>query len=416
MANENNCNGHFTEDDEMSSYKKDSNLAVTFRILYDTEITGKDFYLSFNPVMSHQIFGENESIFGYRSLTITLNYLHNSAKCYVNIKNSGQIKSDVHKPDDIMESLNPWLPENYVTKEEDFLMLHKTEKHDLIHGKILHEFKDKQKCQLFPDDEIFSTYKVTHCDLTDDNFKSFHSRFETFVIWFIDGANFIDLDDEKWEIFYVYEEITHPKTQKIYVTPVGYCTVYKFFAYPESIRPRISQFFILPSHQRLGLGTALYETVFKVFQSKSEVVDITVEEPTSNFQIIRDIHDCLMVKKSFSENLMKVFKSPPKKIFNKMKDMKLGKKQSQRVYNILCCLEAESSKTTYDQHLNNIKNKIEKDVKEKMNGIKKARDEAGFEVNMDVISDMKTMIESEFKRYMEDLEISIKCIKKTLEV
>lgn len=46
-------------------------------------------------------------------------------------------------------------------------------------------------------------YKITACDLTDENFKELHTRFETFIVWFIDAANFIDLEDERWLIFYV---------------------------------------------------------------------------------------------------------------------------------------------------------------------------------------------------------------------
>lgn len=59
------------------------------------------------------------------------------------------------------------------------------------------------------------------------------------------------------------------------ISPVGFCTIYKFYAYPDKIRPRISQFFILPTHQRRGLGTKLYENVINYLREQPEVVDIT---------------------------------------------------------------------------------------------------------------------------------------------
>lgn len=48
-----------------------------------------------------------------------------------------------------------------------------------------------------------STFMITKNDTSNKEFQDFHARFETFIIWFIDAANYIDLDDEKWLIFYV---------------------------------------------------------------------------------------------------------------------------------------------------------------------------------------------------------------------
>ncbi|CAG9858719.1 unnamed protein product [Phyllotreta striolata] len=410
MASENNSEVS-QGDEEMSVYKKDANAVVTFHVHYGpTEKISKN---SFKPIMSHQVFGENECIFGYRSLEIDLNYLHNSARCYVNIKSSGAIKSSIHKPDDVMESLNPWLPENYCSSEEEFSSMCQKENHELIFGKVIHEFKDKNRCTIFPNDEVHSSYKITHCDLTNAEFKAFHARFETYVIWFIDGANFIDLEDEKWDIFYVYEEVEHPQTLQVYTSPIGYCTVYKFFAYPENIRARISQFFILPSHHRRGIGSTLYKTVFETLKSDPKVIDITVEEPTSEFQRIRDIHDGLLLWKLLKERDLRILSLPMKRLFSVIKELKIGKKQSNRLYDILCGLSTINDKVSYQEYLTNIKNRIERENKEKINYSKCLRQDS--QTSPSFISDQVSLLLNEFKSYTRDIEISIEYIKNRLD-
>lgn len=39
--------------------------------------------------------------------------------------------------------------------------------------------------------------------MDEDDFKEFHKRYQTLIIWFIDAANFIDLEDPRWEIMYL---------------------------------------------------------------------------------------------------------------------------------------------------------------------------------------------------------------------
>jgi GNAT superfamily N-acetyltransferase len=67
------------------------------------------------------------------------------------------------------------------------------------------------------------------------------------------------------------------ETDRTIRSPVGFCTVYKFFLYPNSTRPRISQFFILPTHQRRGIGSKLYSAVYNYLKDLPESRDITGE-------------------------------------------------------------------------------------------------------------------------------------------
>ncbi|XP_028136374.1 histone acetyltransferase type B catalytic subunit [Diabrotica virgifera virgifera] len=413
MAGTSSSNGHLEcEDEEMSVYRKDSNAVVTFNIVFNERHLTEP-CLTFKPIMSHQVF-ENECIFGYKSLAIKLTYLHNSAKCYVDVVSSGIIERDGHKPDDVMECLNPWLPENYTTDRDEFTQWISKEQHDVIFGHIIHEHVFKGEFFEDPSVEVQYTYKITQCDIADEDFKKFHQAFETYVIWFIDGATFIDLDDEKWEIFYVYEEVKHPKTGEMCITPVGFCTVYKFYSYPANIRSRISQFFILPTHQKRGLGTALYQAVFKTLQSLSSVTDITVEEPTPIFQKIRDRSDCRLVKESLEKNKLDISSTHIKKIFAHLKDLKFGKKQIQRIYDILCGCEASLDKFTYNQFFKNINKRIESEVNNRMKvGMKKMRLVTEGNATHALV-DEEAVAKAEFQKYKEDLESAVNYVKNKL--
>lgn len=53
--------------------------------------------------------------------------------------------SDIYKPDDIMQSLEPWLPNESTTDETEFKKMLENERHDLIFGTVLAEFKDKKE-------------------------------------------------------------------------------------------------------------------------------------------------------------------------------------------------------------------------------------------------------------------------------
>lgn len=71
---------------------------------------------------------------------------------------------------------------------------------------------------------------------------------------------------------------------------VGYATVYQYYAYPQNVRPRISQMLVLPPFQKFHIGTQFLETIYK-FYMKQSVVDITVEDPSEEFQQLRNFVD-----------------------------------------------------------------------------------------------------------------------------
>ncbi|KAK9871205.1 hypothetical protein WA026_011485 [Henosepilachna vigintioctopunctata] len=283
--------------------------------------------------MAHQIFGPRETIFGYKQLAIKLYYLHNSSKCFVKIEHSGKVEHI--EADDIMQKLDPWLPTNYTTSEEEFVQIVKNEKHNQMFGTVIHEFEKSAEVIAVPSRSTTCKYKITQCDLGDPLFQEYHQRFETYITWFIDGANFIDLNDERWLIFYMYEEYTHPVTGEVFITPIGFTTIYKFYSYPSGIRARISQFFILPTHQLRRLGSALYKTVFKHITQMPEIVDLTVEEPNESFQAMRDACDAVFLYDDIKENNAGLYEESETIFLEYVQQFKFCKRQAWRLTDIL---------------------------------------------------------------------------------
>ncbi|VDM03087.1 unnamed protein product [Schistocephalus solidus] len=178
-------------------------------------------------------------------------------------------------------------------------------------------------------------FVIYHVDQSADNFDEFikyHERMEPFLIYFIDGSSFITLD-ENWS-FYIFSP------EKRYGL-VGFLTVYAFYAFPEHVRPRISQALILPPFRGMGHATRLLEAVYDDFVPLPKVVDITVEEPSVEFQRLRDFLDC---KRCLQLN--EYTPSCPKRRRTSVvasavtlnpasEKLKLCRKQAYRVYDIL---------------------------------------------------------------------------------
>lgn len=45
------------------------------------------------------------------------------------------------------------------------------------------------------------TFEIYKCNHADPKFQSYFQRLQSFVLWFVDAANYIDIDDPQWMIF-----------------------------------------------------------------------------------------------------------------------------------------------------------------------------------------------------------------------
>ena len=107
-------------------------------------------------------------------------------------------------------------------------------------------------------------FEVYKCEESTPRFRDYHERLQTWIMFYIDAASFIDIDDDNWKMFLMFEKTGGPGSESYSI--VGYITVYQYYAYGRDtnmMRPRISQMLVLPPFQRQGLGSQLLETVYR---------------------------------------------------------------------------------------------------------------------------------------------------------
>ncbi|XP_065309933.2 histone acetyltransferase type B catalytic subunit isoform X1 [Dermacentor albipictus] len=314
----------------LEAYVVSANDVVHFKLVMTTDDIEDD-DIAFNPEMSHQIFGEGESIFGYRDLQVKLYYGSCSLTPYLGMSYTEKIdlkKSDGLKADDVLKTVLEKLPSGVHTNIDEFVSILPKETTFRPFGELLHSFKIGKG-------GLSRTFELYSAGVTTPGFLDYHARMQSFILWFIDAASYIDSDDEKWEYFVLHEKRV---VDGVTCYPfVGYATVYRYYAYPTHIRPRISQMLVLPPYQKMGLGTELLQGVYNFYRDRSDVLDITgMEDPSEVFTRLRDFVDarnCLKLASFAKEHLLKGFSEEMWK--EAQQKLKVNKKQARRVYEIL---------------------------------------------------------------------------------
>jgi histone acetyltransferase 1 len=114
---------------------------------------------------------------------------------------------------------------------------------------------------------------------------------------------------------------------------VGYATTYRWwfykpeggehtvqdgqFPYPEELRfstlpsrLRIAQFLILPPHQNSGHGSHLYNAIHTAAVEDPTIVELTVEDPNENFDVLRDQSDYRILRPEFVKRQVNLNPNP----------------------------------------------------------------------------------------------------------
>jgi histone acetyltransferase 1 len=237
----------FNGKDELEEFICPAETAVEMKFVKNEE----DFFnndLVFHPTFTHQIF-DNEMIFGYKNLKIKLYYISDWLDVHINISFDEKVDPNSHKgakANDVYGTLLECIPEDYVITNQDVFLSNLVERQTFKpHGELLHVHTDNER----------KTYEIYKVDIVTSSFKEYYTKLQTFALWFIDAASFIDIDDAQWTFYLIYEKYQcNDSPQESTYRIVGYTTVYLFYAYPDMIRPKISQMLIFPLYQRRGLG------------------------------------------------------------------------------------------------------------------------------------------------------------------
>ncbi|CAF5071605.1 unnamed protein product [Rotaria magnacalcarata] len=158
-----------------------ANEIISFKLIRsEKDLNEKN---EFGPEFTHQIFGENERIFGYKNLKVDIYCLSSSLNFYLNIDYDEKInpkKYNQFKADDLVESLNQWIPLSTTTNLDLFLSKLKNENEYLPFGEqiLTYELQGEKKSLSYSINRVNQNF----CD--DKKFVERYSRLETFLVFF----------------------------------------------------------------------------------------------------------------------------------------------------------------------------------------------------------------------------------------
>lgn len=154
---------------------------------------------SFHPEYAHQIFGENESIFGYKDLRVRLFYTAGPLNIYLGTKYTGKvddISKDGMKADDVVGKVTKLLATGcFYTNIDEFLSKLAKEESFQPFGEKIHSWT------IEADKNEVRTFEIYECNKNTPGFLAYHARLQTFLLWFVDAASYIDIEDPQWQFF-----------------------------------------------------------------------------------------------------------------------------------------------------------------------------------------------------------------------
>lgn len=384
---------------DFSSYTHDGNFSIYFKLVHNRREAEEDIRQDvFFPDFVHQFFTEHERIFGYKKPILRFFYSASRLKRYVKFDYEDKLtkEKDGLEADDVLEQLNPVLEEQEYTQDLNTFLADvesEDEKNFKPPGDMIKEFEkpfvkpkmisraqaEQIGCQIAngangihctngnsssyqngnelshasssATDKEQGTmppkkrYQIYHADCNSQNFKQFQARMQTLIMWFIESANMIDYEDPKWDFFIIFERYNPTMESDPHALAVstedryyfaGYATVYRYFAYPNKTRPRVSQMLILPPYRRNGLGTTLLQSIYDFYKNQPATLDITTEDPDEDFIAMRDYLDCkncLELPSYSPENLKKGWSNDIAK--EAQQKLKLCRRQARKVYEVL---------------------------------------------------------------------------------
>lgn len=308
-------------------------------------ITENGLATPFQPSFTYPIFGDSETIFGYRDLVIYLCFDHCTFLPFLNVKYLAKLDDDKVSGGlvDPKTKLLEFLPELTVFKDEA-KWLEKTDEE-------VENFKipgTQIGDQFEIEDEKYAIFKL---DLESAEGVELHKRLQILVLLFIEAGSYIDITDKLWDIYILYK-VTSAENPSI----VGFVTAYNYWRYPgfkkfdageQEIRKKVSQFIILPHYQGKQLGGEFYNRLFDHWLNDvPSVVEIVIEDPNEQFDDLRDRQDLIRVDQQLSggHQALKVSELTPEWILQTRTKLKMEKRQFSRLIEMLLLHAGNNSK------------------------------------------------------------------------
>ncbi|KAK4699802.1 histone acetyltransferase 1, partial [Phenoliferia sp. Uapishka_3] len=226
---------------------------------------------SFSPAFVYPIFGQEETIFGYRSLSIRYLFASGSLNQYLAISYEAKFPEtgDV-KADDPEQILYEFIPPSYKKVIGDFMDVvekdarefrpcgsrigaYRIRNEDDEERRSKAKGKGKGKAMKAPSlperawevveegqetEEEEVVYEAYSANWDTPGFKEYHRRMQIFVLLFIEGATYIEEDDSRWEFLTLFERRKRGTSYSYHF--IGFTSFYSFFCWPDTKRLRLS--------------------------------------------------------------------------------------------------------------------------------------------------------------------------------
>eukprot|EP00741_Cyanophora_paradoxa_P023980 tig00021719_g23156.t1 len=233
---------------------------------------------TWTPKFVHQLVGEGERFEGYEGLRVELLFDAN-ARLYLSARYESRAAGA--RPADVAAAFAEHLPLGFERSRDEFSR--RAAEPWAPVGAKQHEYE-------LPGGERFEVWKAE--TLLAGPGRALAQRLQLLGLLLIESWSHLELDDDRWSLFLLVNRGGRSSGGGVAPGPgpdyiAGFATAYKFFAYPDSWKLRVSQVVVLPPFQREGHGGRLLQCMYDDARAlqHSEVV---VEDPCPEFQRVRD--------------------------------------------------------------------------------------------------------------------------------
>lgn len=188
---------------------------------------GDEEIAQFNPLFTYPIFGDEEAVFGYKGLDISLSFASHNLKPHVEISwdEQWEQRGDI-KTSDVRGALEEFLPSSAFEEESQPRSLTASTVTNFIPpGEHLRSYRVDDK-----------NFEIWCASLADPLAKEMMENAQVLVPLFIEGGTELQLDSDwvanRWKVFLLYQ--IHGKTSG--TTPyalIGFSTSYRVFTMPD---------------------------------------------------------------------------------------------------------------------------------------------------------------------------------------